>query len=121
MLEWFIGQQQAVYVTLAAERGFWHLMPKNTDIAVMEQLCQLLDPLSKITDAISTERRKGAMQMACFTDSRFKTNFLDDPVDDVVDSCVQEVLKLTPVQVWKEPQSTKEGSGDCAVVVLCLT
>jgi hypothetical protein len=42
-----------------------------------------------------TEKAKGVMQMACFNDPRFKTNFLDDPVDDVVDSCVQAALKLT--------------------------
>ncbi len=157
MLERFISQQQAVCATLAAERGVWHLMPKDTDITVMEQLCQLLDPLSKFTDALCsetrvtlsaikpvldhitgdvleendedpaltkqmkramredlnnryTEKAKGVMQMACFIDPRFKTNFLDDPVDDVVDSCVQEALKLTPVQVRQEPQSTSSTS-----------
>ena len=50
MLERFLSQQQAVCATLAAERGVWHLMPKDADTAVMEQLCQLLEPLSKFTD-----------------------------------------------------------------------
>ncbi|CAL9696828.1 unnamed protein product [Knipowitschia caucasica] len=156
MLERFISQQQAVCATLAAERGVWHLMPKDTDIVVMEQLCQLLDPLSKFTDALCsetrvtlsaikpvldhitgdvleeneedpaltkqmkramredlnnryTEKAKDVMQMACFIDPRFKTNFLDH-VDDVVDRCVQEALKLTPVQVRQEPQSTSSTS-----------
>jgi hypothetical protein len=35
-----------------------------------------------------TEKAKDVMQMACFIDPRYKTNFLYDPVDDVVDSCV---------------------------------
>nr|XP_054591712.1 E3 SUMO-protein ligase ZBED1-like [Nothobranchius furzeri] len=157
MLERFISQQQAVCATLAAERGAWHLMPKDTDIIVMEQVCQLLEPLSKFTDALCsetrvtlsaikpvldhitgdvleeneaepaltkqmkhamredlnnryTEKAKDVMQMACFIDPRFKNNFLDAPVDDVVDRCVQEALKLTPVQVKQEPQSTSSNS-----------
>lgn len=160
MLERFIGQQQAVCATLAAERAertVRHLMPKDADIAVMEQLCQLLDPLSKFTDALCSDTRvtlsavklildhitgdileendedpaltkqmkrviredlnnqhkekaMGVMQMACFIDPRFKNNFLDDPVDDVIDSCVQEALKLTPVLVRQEPQSSSSPS-----------
>lgn len=150
MVQLFISQQQAVCTTLAAERGVWHLMPKDTNIVAMEQLFQLLDPLSKFTNSLSaetrvtlsaikpilhhiicdvleeneedpsltkpmkramrgdlnnqyTEKAKDVMHMACFIDPRFKTNFLDAPVVDVVDSCVQETLKLTPVQVRQEP------------------
>jgi len=57
MVERFLSQQQPVCATLAGERGTWHLMPKDTDIAVMEQLCQLLEPLSKLTDALASETR----------------------------------------------------------------
>lgn len=57
MLERFLSQQQPVCATLAAERGIWHVMPKDADISVMEQLCQLLEPLSKFTDALSSETR----------------------------------------------------------------
>ena len=32
-------------------------MPKDADISVMEQLCQLLEPLSKFTDALASETR----------------------------------------------------------------
>ena len=146
ILERFLSQQQAVCTTLAAERGVWHLMPKDADIVVMEQLCQLLQPLSTFTDALGsetrvtisaikpvldhitgdileenyedpaltkqmkqvmredlnkryTEKANGVMQMACFIDPRFKANFLDEPLNAVVDSCVQEALKLTPLQV----------------------
>lgn len=52
MLERFLSQQQPVFATLARERGTWHLMPK-----VMEELCQLLEPLSKFTDALASETR----------------------------------------------------------------
>lgn len=157
MVERFLSQQQAVCAALAAERGVWHLMPKDADIAVLEQLCQLLDPLSKFTDALCsetrvtlsaikpvldhitgdvleesdedsallkhmkqamredltsryTEKAKEVMQMACFMDPRFKTNFLDATVDDIVDSCVQEALKLTPVQVRQEPDEPQSTS-----------
>ncbi|XP_056092489.1 E3 SUMO-protein ligase ZBED1-like [Rhinichthys klamathensis goyatoka] len=57
MVERFLSQQQPVCATLAGERGTWHLMPKDTDITVMEQLCQLLEPLSKLTDALASETR----------------------------------------------------------------
>lgn len=158
MVERFLSQQQAVCAALAAERGVWHLMPKDADIAVLEQLCQLLDPLNTFTDALCSETRvtlsaikpvldhitgdvleeseqdsvllknmkqairqdltsryteekaKGVMQMACFMDPRFKTNFLDSPVDDVVDRCVQEGLKLTPPQVRQEPEDQQPPS-----------
>ena len=45
----------AVCASLAAERGVWHLMPKDGDIVVMEQFCQLLEPLRKFTDALGSE------------------------------------------------------------------
>ncbi len=32
-------------------------MPKDTEITIMEQLCQLLEPLSKLTDALASETR----------------------------------------------------------------
>lgn len=32
-------------------------MPKDSDITAMEQLCQLLEPLSKLTDALASETR----------------------------------------------------------------
>ncbi|KAK0142960.1 hypothetical protein N1851_018917 [Merluccius polli] len=63
-----------------------------------------------------TEKAKDVMQMACFIDPRFKTNFLDDPVDDVAHSCVQEALKLTPVQVRQEQQSTSSTTTSTAGV-----
>ncbi|KAJ0036129.1 hypothetical protein NQD34_004806 [Periophthalmus magnuspinnatus] len=55
MLERFLSQQQAISATLAGERGAWHLMPKETDLSVMGQVCELLGPLSQFTDALSTE------------------------------------------------------------------
>jgi len=45
MLQRFIEQQQAVCAVLATERGPWHLMPKEADIAVIEQVLQILQPL----------------------------------------------------------------------------
>lgn len=157
MIEHFISQQQAICATLAAEREVLHLMPKDADGAITEQLGQLLDPLSKFTDALCSETqvtlstiklvldhitgdvlednaedlsltkqmkqamrddlnnrytdKAKVMQMACFMDPRFKTNFLDAPVDDIVSSCVQEALMLTPVQVrQEEPESTSSTS-----------
>jgi hypothetical protein len=36
MLERFLSQQQPACVTLAGERGTWHLMAMDADISVME-------------------------------------------------------------------------------------
>lgn len=52
MLERFLSQQQAVCATLAAERGAGHLIHKDADIVVIEQLCKLLEPLSTFTNAL---------------------------------------------------------------------
>ncbi|KAI2665707.1 E3 SUMO-protein ligase ZBED1 [Labeo rohita] len=57
MVECFLSQQQPVCATLAGERGAWHLMSKDTEITVMEQLCQLFESLSKLTDALALETR----------------------------------------------------------------
>ncbi|XP_056095123.1 E3 SUMO-protein ligase ZBED1-like [Rhinichthys klamathensis goyatoka] len=57
MLQRFIEQQQAVCAVLATERGAWHLMPKDADIAVIEQVLQILQPLSAFTDALASESR----------------------------------------------------------------
>lgn len=54
MLQRFIEQQQAVCAVLATERGAWHLMPKDADI---EQVLQILQPLSAFTDALASESR----------------------------------------------------------------
>ncbi|KAJ8400591.1 hypothetical protein AAFF_G00393600 [Aldrovandia affinis] len=45
MLTRFTEQQQVV---CAPERGPWHLMPKYAHIGVMEQVYQLLGPLSEL-------------------------------------------------------------------------
>ncbi|XP_057186575.1 E3 SUMO-protein ligase ZBED1 [Triplophysa rosa] len=57
MLQRFIEQQQAVCAVLATERGAWHLMPKDADIAVIEQVLKILEPLSAFTDALASESR----------------------------------------------------------------
>nr|XP_017213371.1 zinc finger BED domain-containing protein 1-like [Danio rerio] len=57
MLQRFIEQQQAVCAVLATEGGAWHLMPKDADIAVIEQVLQILQPLSVFTDALASESR----------------------------------------------------------------
>lgn len=57
MLERFLSQQQAVSAALAGERGAWHLMPKDSDITVMEKACDLLGPLHQFTDGLASETR----------------------------------------------------------------
>lgn len=65
MLERFLSQQQAISATLAGERGAWHLMPKEADITVMEQVCDVLRPLSQFTDALAAETRVTLSTLQC--------------------------------------------------------
>lgn len=52
-----LANNRQSFLTLAGERGAWHLMPKDSDITVMEQRCELLVPLSQFTDALASETR----------------------------------------------------------------
>ncbi|XP_065127446.1 E3 SUMO-protein ligase ZBED1-like [Paramisgurnus dabryanus] len=58
MVERFLEQQQSVCASLAEDRKKWHLMPKDTDITILETLKEILGPLSPFTDALSGEKHK---------------------------------------------------------------
>ncbi|KAK0136916.1 hypothetical protein N1851_026938 [Merluccius polli] len=60
MISRFLEQQQAVCGVLAGDRSTWHLMPKDNDITVLEELSQLLCPLHEFTDVLASERREHA-------------------------------------------------------------
>lgn len=53
----FLEQQQAICGVLVGDRSAWHLMPKDTDITVLEKLCQLLCPLHDFTDVLASEKQ----------------------------------------------------------------
>lgn len=55
MVERFLEQWQAVCAVLAEDRKKWHLMPKDSDITILETLKEVLGPLSPFTDALSGE------------------------------------------------------------------
>ena len=58
------------------------------------------------------ENPKMGINLACFIDPHFKRCFSDDP-EATVDSCIQEALKMAPVQVrveLEEPESTSSTS-----------
>ncbi|RXN22442.1 zinc finger BED domain-containing 1-like protein [Labeo rohita] len=52
MISRFLEQQQAI-----CDRSTWHLMPKDTDITVLEKLSQLLCPLLDFTDVLASEKQ----------------------------------------------------------------
>lgn len=56
MVERFLEQQQAVCSVLADNRKKWHLMPKDSDITVLETVKEVLSPVSSFTDALSAEK-----------------------------------------------------------------
>ncbi len=56
MVERFLEQQQAVCSVLADDRKKWHLMPKDSDITVLETVKEVLSPVSSFTDALSGEK-----------------------------------------------------------------
>ncbi|KAK0151990.1 Zinc finger BED domain-containing protein 1 [Merluccius polli] len=51
MVERFCEQQQAVCAVLAENRRKWHLMPKDCDMATLEIIREVLEPVSSLTDA----------------------------------------------------------------------
>lgn len=57
MISRFLEQQQAVCGVLAGDRSTWHLMPKDNDIIVLEEVSQLLCPLHDFTDVLASERQ----------------------------------------------------------------
>ncbi|CAM4425074.1 unnamed protein product [Leuciscus chuanchicus] len=57
MISRFLEKQQAVCAVLAKHRNTWHLMPKDNDIATLENVNQLLQPLYDLTDALASEKR----------------------------------------------------------------
>lgn len=81
MLERFLSQQQAISATLAGERGAWHLMPKESDITVMEQVCELLGPLRYFTDGLASETRVTLSALKPFL-VHIKTEILGESNDD---------------------------------------
>ncbi|XP_075719862.1 E3 SUMO-protein ligase ZBED1-like [Rhinoderma darwinii] len=56
MVERFCEQQQAVCAVLAENRKKWHLMPKDTDVTILETVRDVLSPMSDFTDALSGEK-----------------------------------------------------------------
>ena len=56
MVDRFCQQQQAVCAVLAENRKKWHLMPKGSDVANLETVREILDPISDLTDALSGEK-----------------------------------------------------------------
>lgn len=57
MISMFLEQQHAVCAVLASDRSTWYLMPKDSDIANLENVNKLLQPLYDLTDALASEKR----------------------------------------------------------------
>lgn len=57
MISRFLEQQQAICGVLAGDRSTWHLMPKDNDISVLEEVTQLLRPLHDFTDILASEKQ----------------------------------------------------------------
>lgn len=57
MIDRFLEQQQACCAVLAAARSTWHLMPKESDIPIMEKVCSVLGALHDFTDALGSETK----------------------------------------------------------------
>ncbi|XP_034540402.1 zinc finger BED domain-containing protein 1-like [Notolabrus celidotus] len=57
MISRFLEQQQAICAVLVGNRSTWHLMPKDSDITVLEEVHKLLCPLHDFTDILASERQ----------------------------------------------------------------
>jgi len=56
MVDRFCEQQQPVCAVLAENRKKWHLLPKDSGMATIETVREVLRPLSSFTDALSGEK-----------------------------------------------------------------
>lgn len=57
MISSFLEQQPAICGVLAGDRNTWHLMPKDSDITVLEKVSQLICPLHDFTDVLASEKQ----------------------------------------------------------------
>ncbi|KAK0149425.1 Zinc finger BED domain-containing protein 1 [Merluccius polli] len=83
MVERFLEQQQAVCAVLAENRKKWHLMPKDTDITILETLKEVLRPLSPLTDALSGEQHTTLSSVLPLTWKMF-TSLNDEEKDSLL-------------------------------------
>lgn len=91
MLDRFLNQQQAISAALAEERGAWHLMPKDSDITVMEKTCDLLGQLHQFTDGLASETRVTLSALKPFLD-HIQTEILNVCEED--GSLVREMKRM---------------------------
>ena len=56
MIECFLEQQQAISAVLAEDRRYWHMMPNDSQMSVLERLASVLKPLFFLTDGLAGEK-----------------------------------------------------------------
>lgn len=78
MVERFIEQQQAVSAVLAEDRKKWYLMPKDSDITILETVKEVLSPISSFTDALSGERHTTLSSVLPLTWKIYSTLTIED-------------------------------------------
>lgn len=66
---------------LAGDRNTWHLMPKDSDITVLENISQLLCPLHNFTDALASEKQVTLSSLQSVL-QHINSEILEDPEGD---------------------------------------
>lgn len=77
----FLEQQQAICGVLAGDRSAWHLMPKDNDISVLEEVSQLLRPLHDFTDILASEKQVTLSSLKPVLE-HINTEILEEQVED---------------------------------------
>ncbi|XP_015256757.1 PREDICTED: zinc finger BED domain-containing protein 1-like, partial [Cyprinodon variegatus] len=78
MVDRFTEQQQAVSAVLAEDRKKWYLMPKDSDITILETVKEVLSPLSSFTDALSGEKHTTLSSVLPLTWKIYSTLTIED-------------------------------------------
>lgn len=81
LLKWWIGllnSSKQVSAVLAEDRKKWYLMPKDSDITILETVKEVLSPLSSFADARSGEKHTTLSSVLPLTWKIYSTLTIED-------------------------------------------
>lgn len=81
MISCIIEQQQAICAVLADDRKCWCKMPSDDKFATLEDMANVLEPLSYFTDALSGEHHVTASAVCPLLNHIIKSILLVKPED----------------------------------------
>lgn len=105
MVARFIEQQQAICAVLAGDRNTWHLMPKDREITVLEEVSQLLGPLHEFTDILASEKQVTLSALMSVLEHISNEILQEQPTDSNLTKQMKEIMRkylLTQLRYTEE-------------------